>query len=694
MLRRLLSMCLVICLLLGLGAMNVFATETQAEETEPAATETVTEPTESEPAATESAPTEPVGETVPEEIPDVPTEEVLKTSDDAIAILKLEEGFSTYPYWDYSQWTVGYGTKCPDDKLSEYRANGISKEAAEQLLREFIVRFESEIHGYMIRTGIQLDQKQFDALLMFSYNCGTGWSHDSDGLLYNTIARGATGNDLINAFSRWCNAGGEIKSYLLRRRLCEANIYLNGIYSQTPPANFGYVIYDGNGGTAKPNVQGYNTDLTATILSQASREGYKFLGWYTEKTGGQKVERLDANVRNTRIYARWESLSPVPEEPEVEEQGVTVTVTANSLNVRSGAGTSYAVVGMVNTGRQLVITQTKENGGILWGKFSGGWIALNYTNYDIITAPEEEPEPAAKQGTVRVNDVLRVRSGPSTCYSVVTTLKNGEKVEILEEKPVGTMVWGRIEKGWVSMDYIVLDDEEETPETQPPVEEPPQQNVTPEPQPPAETPEATQKVRTGKVKVNDVLRVRSGPSTDNTVVGYLKAGEKVTVTEQTSTGNMTWGKIGSGWVSMDYIELDPDTTEPEEKLTGTVTVGDVLRVRSGPGTSYPISAYLTNGTKVEITERKTVAGISWGKMDKGWICLDYVKLDNAPQAPEKVTKTITADCLRIRSTPGTSGTVVGYYYMDAKVEILETQTVNGTQWGKTAKGWISMDYTA
>ena len=696
MLRRLLSLCLALCLILGAGTMQAFATETQPRETETPATE----PAETIVAETEPAATDPAEETVPEEIPEVPTEEVLKASDDAIAILKLEEGFSTYPYWDYSQWTVGYGTKCPDDKLDEYRKNGIPEAEAEALLREFIVKFESEIHGYMIRTGIQLEQNQFDALLMFSYNCGTAWSHDTTGLLYTTIARGATGNDLINALARWCNAGGEIKTFLLRRRLCEANIYLNGVYSQTPPANFGYVIYDGNGGTAKPNVQGYDTGLTAEILSKATRDGYKFLGWYTDKTGGKKVERLDASVRNARLYARWENLNPTPEVPETPEteSGITVTVTANNLNVRSGAGTGYSVVGSVNTGRQVVITETKENGGILWGKFSGGWIALNYTNYDIVTAPkEEEPAPAAKTGTVRVNDVLRVRSGPSTGYDVVTYLKNGAKVEILEEKVVGTMVWGKIENGWISMDYVVLDQQETAPE-EPPVTQPPANESTqekpPAQEPPAETPEASQKTRTGKVKVGDVLRVRSGPSTDNPVVGYLKNGDKVTVTEQTSAGNMTWGKIGSGWVSMDYIVLDPDTTEPEEKLTGTVTVSDVLRVRSGPGTSYPISAYLTGGTKVTITERKTVGGTQWGKTDKGWISLDYVKLDNAPQEPEKVTKTITADCLRVRSTPGTSGTVVDYLYKGTKVEILETQTVNGTQWGKTSKGWISMDYTA
>ena len=33
------------------------------------------------------------------------------TSEKCINMLKEMEGMSKYPYWDYLQWTVGYGTK-------------------------------------------------------------------------------------------------------------------------------------------------------------------------------------------------------------------------------------------------------------------------------------------------------------------------------------------------------------------------------------------------------------------------------------------------------------------------------------------------------------------------------------------------------------------------------------------------------
>lgn len=622
----------------------------------------------------------------------VSADEILSASDEAVRILKLEEGFSTYPYWDYAQWTVGYGTKCPDDKLEEYRQNGITEEAAEELLRSFLAKFEAELHAFMIRTGVSLSQQQFDALMLFSYNCGSGWSYDANGGLYNAIVSGATGSELVNAFARWCNAGGQIKTFLLRRRLSEANIYLNGVYSQSAPEQFGYVLYDANGGTARPNVQGYDTVETAQILSVATKEGESFAGWYTGLTGGEKVTVLDGSVRNARLYARWgeqEATDELPEMPAPE--GTAVTVTANSLNVRSGPGTNYPVVAGVRKGDQLTVTETAEGSGYLWGKYEAGWICLEYTDY----APEEpeEPEvPVSRMGTVKVNDTLRIRSGASTGHGVVGYLKNGDRVEILEEQLVGAMLWGRIESGWISMDYVQLDAQQVPPATEPaPTEPAPTEPAPTEPKPTEPTQPPAAAARTGKVKVSDVLRVRSGPGTEHSVVGYLKNGDRVTVTEQQSSGSMLWGKVESGWISLDYVQLDAADDDAQTVLKATVKVSDTLRVRSGPGTSYAISAYLSNGAKVDITEQRAVGGVTWGKIAKGWICMDYVVVEGQSQ-PQKQILTVTADCLRVRSAAGTGNTIVGYLYSGAKVEILETKSVDGTTWGRTAQGWVSMDY--
>ena len=77
--------------------------------------------------------------------------------------------------------------------------------------------------------------------------------------------------------------------------------------------------------------------------------------------------------------------------------------------------------------------------------------------------------------------------------------------------------------------------------------------------------------------------------------------------------------------------------------------------------------------------------------------MDYIVLDQQSggntEAPQKVIKTVTASCLRVRNSAGTSGAVVGYLYSGSKVEILETKTAaDGMVWGRISSGWISMDY--
>lgn len=626
-------------------------------------------------------------------------EQQLKTSPEAIVILKKYEGFSAKPYWDYAQWTVGYGTKCPDDRLEYYKTHGITEAEAESLLQVYIAKFENALYKFMDRTGVKLSQQQFDALLLFSYNCGSAWS--SSGLLYNAVVSGATGNEVIYAFSRWCNAGGEIKLSLLRRRLRDANMYLNGVYSTSNPENFGYVLYDACGGTVTPKVQGYDITLTADFVPKdPTYDGYKFIGWYTEPVGGTKVTKLDASTKNLRLYAHWEDAEG---KAPVQNTGnpVAVTVTTNGVNIRKGPGTNYTSLGKVDAGAQLTITEVTTGGSLKWGKFDGGWIALKYTDYETVTAQPEKPtQPETRTGTVKVNDVLRVRSGPSTGYSVVDRLKNGTKVTILEQKTAGSMVWGRIDKGWVSMDYIVLDEKQETqtpppatepPETQPPVTEP-EQTEPPETQPPVTEPVQPQ-TWTGKVKVNDRLRIRSGPSTSSKVVGYYYKNDKVTITEKTTVGSVVWGKTNKGWISLAYVTLDSTSgNTPAQKTTGTVKVKDFLRIRKGPGTSYAIAGYLKPDEKVEITQQKKVGSTTWGKIDKGWISLDYVVLDKQSQTPQAVKKTVTADCLRIRSAAGTSNKIVGYLYEGAKVEILETVKVGTATWGRISNGWISLAY--
>ena len=102
---------------------------------------------------------------------------------------------------------------------------------------------------------------------------------------------------------------------------------------------------------------------------------------------------------------------------------------------------------------------------------------------------------------------------------------------------------------------------------------------------------------------------------------------------------------------------------------------------------------------MEISERKTVNGTEWGRISKGWICMDYIRLDGQSSASDSGStststnsKTVIADCLCVRSDAGTNNAVVSYLYYGQKVTVTETKTVSGMTWGKISNGWISMDY--
>ena len=309
------------------------------------------------------------------------------TSQSCIDVLKLEEGFSLVPYWDYTQWTVGFGTRCPDDMVEYYKQNGITTAEAETLLREYLMDTEASIESFIDRYSLNMTAQQFDALVLFSYNCGSSWVSETTGTFHTAIKNGATGSELIRAFVLWSSAGGEIKDFLVRRRLSEANMYLNGVYSQTPPADYGYVLYDANGGAVSFRIQGF--DAKEGVAPYTPTHATKsFSGWYTAKEGGTKVTSLTMAQNGKTLYARWTEPSTTPSEPQTppatttKTSVLTIKTEDGPLNVRQGPGVDYEKVTTLNNGDQVILLETRTVGSYVWGRYESGWIRLDYSNYD------------------------------------------------------------------------------------------------------------------------------------------------------------------------------------------------------------------------------------------------------------------------------------------------------------------------
>ena len=292
-----------------------------------------------------------------------------------------------------------------------------------------------------------------------------------------------------------------------------------------------------------------------------------------------------------------------PVDPEQPSTTKTGTVTASTLNVRSGYGSSYSKIGTLSNGAKVEIVESKDgwhkikyNGG--YGYVSGDYIKVDGST----TPPPTDPGDTVKNTGVVTATSLNVRSGYGSSYSKIGTLSNGAKVEIVESKNG----WHKIKYnggyGYVSGDYIKVDGS-----TTPPTN-------------PGET------VKNTGVVTASSLNVRSGYGSSYSKIGTLSNGAKVEIVESKNG----WHKIkyngGYGYVSGDYIKLGGNTTNPPSTTKTGVVTASSLNVRNGYGSGYSRIGSLSNGAKVEIVESKN----GWHKIKfnggYGYVSGDYIKI--------------------------------------------------------------------
>ena len=292
-------------------------------------------------------------------------------------------------------------------------------------------------------------------------------------------------------------------------------------------------------------------------------------------------------------------------------------------------------------------------------------------------------------------------------------LDNGTQVSITAIKVVSGGIWGCIdsEKGhWINLSLVKLNQTAASGGTTPDAEQKPgteQKPVTPD------TPGTTEK--TGVIANTNYVNVRSAAGVGNALVTTLARGTKVTIYEQVTKDNAPWGRIGENqWVAMVYVTLDAPviggTTGGNaggstggnvggSAGTGTHATGIVnsnvnLNVRTGPGTNYAMVSTLTKGTHINIYEQKLVNGMTWGRIDQGWVSLSYVTITSSGSTGAGVMGTI-ARCyyaVNVRSAPGVGNALVGTIMVGSRVEIYEQKAYGGVNWGRVNQGWISMEY--
>lgn len=610
----------------------------------------------------------------------------LNYSENVVSLIKQFEGFSAVAYWDVNQWSIGYGTP-------GYANQTISEYDADLALRSRLNTINQKINQFTANYNVNLNQAQHDALICFSFNCGTDWTTQG-GRFFNAVVNNAGVNEFLFAISLWANVNSTPDTNLINRRLAEANLYLNGVYSKSAPSNYTYVILDPNGGTPGSNgedkVQAYVSGSNVNILAaNPTRSGYSFAGWFTASTGGTAVSYLSAATAGRTLYAQY---------------GVPVYISTTYAPVYSGTSTS-SQIGTVSGGSQVVIVETAQVNGATWGRYADGWIQLANTSYTGTSLPSGSTT-STTNGTVVCNTGVNVRSGAGTNYPVVGSAYNGQRVTIYETVNVNGSFWGRIGDGrWISLNYVKLDSSSSGSGSSGS-----NNNITWEGEGGSNSGSGSgsgsSSYLTGTVTATG-LNVRAAAGTGSAIVGALKKGDQVKIYAQTTVGNTVWGQTDTGWVCMNYISLNGTSNGGSGSTgtviaTGTVKSNTNLNVRSGAGTNYPRVGTITSGTAVNIYEKTTVNGMEWGRIGTNmWVCLAYINLNtnngsggsNGSTATTGTGTVISSTNLNVRSGAGANYTKVGSLTPGSTVTVYEVVTSGTQQWGRIGNNmWVCMSY--
>lgn len=149
----------------------------------------------------------------------------------------------------------------------------------------------------------------------------------------------------------------------------------------------------------------------------------------------------------------------------------------------------------------------------------------------------------------------------------------------------------------------------------------------------------------GKIVNVQRVNVRKHPSVKAEQVKQLEQGATVTVYEVLENDNAMWAHTNEGWIAKQYVKLDGPLPDPDPALGvhAKVYYTQKVNVRKEPSISSEKVAELARDTMVTVYETKKVGGAEWGRIDEGWVSMDYIKLPAGkvpPVASEDSNKTV------------------------------------------------------
>lgn len=140
---------------------------------------------------------------------------------DLINFLTQWEGFSATPFWDYKQWSWGYGTKVPGSSTNP--ANNPGGSITQSQAAQDTVNYLKADYNYLnSRVTTALNPQQWAALLSFSYNEGRAAAVK---LIPEINSQSL--DTLEQHWKQYVYAGGVVNQGLVNRRNAEWDLFVS-----------------------------------------------------------------------------------------------------------------------------------------------------------------------------------------------------------------------------------------------------------------------------------------------------------------------------------------------------------------------------------------------------------------------------------------------------------------------------------
>lgn len=140
----------------------------------------------------------------------------MEISQNGLSLIERFEGCVLHAYQDcVGVWTIGYG-----HTDGVYCGQTITQDEAQSFLQGDAQSAGDAVNQFVT---VSLTQNQFDALVDFTFNLGSG-SLEHSTLL--TLLNQSNYSGAADQFTRWCYAGGQVNDGLLERRKAEQALFL------------------------------------------------------------------------------------------------------------------------------------------------------------------------------------------------------------------------------------------------------------------------------------------------------------------------------------------------------------------------------------------------------------------------------------------------------------------------------------